>query len=169
MPLLIETPRLIIRTFNPDEGDAYAALFSDPEVNEHLPKRTEEENRKIFRETIDADATGAILSKWAIINKTDGDFIGMGLLRVFNDDSSTLEVGYALHKKYWGQGIGTELTRTLVDFGLKQPGVTTIVAVTTPTNISSQIVLEKAGLINQGSIVRNNEELAFFKRQLTSA
>jgi len=25
--------------------------------------------------------------------------------------------------------------------------------------------LEKAGLINQGSIVRNNEELAFFKFQ----
>lgn len=168
MALVIQTSRIVIRNFRPEERESYVKLFTDNEVNIHLPKRTEDENRKIFDDTIIADAAGATLSKWAVINRADGDFIGMGLLRPFNDEGDVVEVGYAIHKKYWGQGIGTELTMALVNFAKQLPGLTAIAAVTTPTNIPSQIVLEKAGLIKQGNIVRNNEELAFYKLQLNS-
>lgn len=166
MPLLIETPRLIARNFAPDEEDAYVDLFADPEVNKHLASRTDDENRRIFRDTMIADEAGAPFTKCALISKAGNTFIGMGLLRLFNDEAGQIEVGYALHKNYWGQGLATEITRALVEYAAKQPGVTSIVAVTTPANIASQSVLEKAGLINQGSIVRDNVELTFFKKQV---
>ncbi|GAB3914565.1 GNAT family N-acetyltransferase [Mucilaginibacter boryungensis] len=162
MPIITETPRLIIRTFRPDEEEAYLALFSDERVNKHLPKRTVEENRKIFLDTLKEDIDGAIFSKWAVINKADGDFTGMGLLRTYENEPDKLEVGYCLHVKYWGQGIATELTKALIAYANSQ-GVRNIVAVTTPGNIASQVVLEKAGLVKQGNIVRSNEELVFFK------
>jgi ribosomal-protein-alanine N-acetyltransferase len=166
MPLIAETPRLIIRHFRPDEEDAYLELFSDPRVNEHLPKRTVEENRKIFRDTIKEDADGAVFSRWAVVNKADGDLIGMGLLRFYNNETDKLETGYGLHVKYWGQGIATELTHALINYAKNHPEITAIVAVTTPGNVASQMVLEKAGLIRQGTIVRNNEELVFYKMQM---
>lgn len=162
MPLIAETQRLIIRTFRPDEEDTYLALFSDKRVAEHLPKRTVEENRKIFQDTLKEDAEGAIFSKWAIINKADGDFAGMGLLRTYENEPDKLEVGYCLHVKYWGQGIATELTKALVAYANAKE-IKNIVAVTTAGNTASQVVLEKAGLVKQGNIVRNNEELVFFK------
>ncbi|MES2278631.1 MAG: GNAT family N-acetyltransferase [Bacteroidota bacterium] len=166
MHSIAETPRLIIRQFHPEEEEAYLELFSDQLVKEHLPVRTDEEHRKIFRDTINEDADGAVFSKWAVIHKTDGDLIGMGLLRIYNGEPDKLETGYALHVKYWGQGIATELTHALIAYAMGYPEITTIVAVTTPTNIASQIVLEKAGLIKQGNIVRNNEELSFYKMDL---
>jgi ribosomal-protein-alanine N-acetyltransferase len=165
-PPIIETPRLIIRNFRPDEEAAYLELFGDTRVNLHLPKRTQEENRKIFQDTIKEDAEGAIFTKWAIVNKADNDFIGMCLLRTYNGEDDKLEAGYALHMKYWGQGIATEATKALVNYAAGYPDITAIVAVTTATNIPSGIVLEKAGLVKQGNIVRNNEELTFYKMQL---
>jgi ribosomal-protein-alanine N-acetyltransferase len=162
MPVITETPRLIIRTFQPEEEEAYLALFSDERVAEHLPKRTIEENRKIFLDTLKEDAAGATFSKWAIINKADGDLAGMGLLRTYENEPDKLEVGYCLHVKYWGQGIATELSKALITYA-NNHGVKNIVAVTTPGNTASQVVLEKAGLLKQGNIVRNNEELVFFK------
>jgi ribosomal-protein-alanine N-acetyltransferase len=141
-------------------------LFADERVNEHLPVRTAEENRQIFQDILKEDAAGATFSKWAIINKADNGFIGMGLLRTYNNEPDKLEVGYCLHTQYWGSGIATELVNVLITYATSYPEIKTIVAVTTPGNTASQVVLEKAGLVKQGSIVRNNEELVFFQRAL---
>ena len=166
MHLIAETPRLLIRTFRPDEEEAYVQLFADERVNLHLPKRTNDENRQIFSDTLKDDAEGAIFSKWAIINKADNAFIGMGLLRIYNSEADRLEVGYALHQQYWGGGLATELVGALIAFAAKHPAIKSIVAVTTPENQASMAVLEKSGLTKKGSIVRSNEELIFFERKL---
>lgn len=164
--MIAETPRIIIRTFQPDEEEAYLRLFGDEQVNEHLPKRTREENRQIFLDTLKEDAKGAIFSNWAVVNKRDQDLIGMGLLRVYNNEPDKLEIGYCLHAKYWGLGIATELVNALMAYAGKHPPIKTIVAVTTKGNTASQDVLKKAGLVKQGDIVRNNETLMFFQRRL---
>ena len=166
MHLIAETPRLIIRPFRADEEEAYLELFDDKRVNIHLPKRTTDENRKIFLDALKDDADGAVFNKWAVISKTDQGFAGMGLLRIYNNEIDKLEIGYGLHQKYWGIGLATELVNALIAYALKFPQIKNIVAVTTPGNIASMAVLEKAGLIKQGSIVRSNEELIFFDRKL---
>jgi RimJ/RimL family protein N-acetyltransferase len=166
MGLIAETPRLLIRTFDAAEEEAYVQLFSDARVAEHLPRRTPDENRKIFADILNDDAAGAVFSKWAIINKADNAFIGMGLLRPYNSEPDKLEVGYCLHVQYWNQGFATELVNALIAYTATYTYIKTMVAVTTPGNKPSMAVLEKAGLVNQGSIIRNNEELVFFKREL---
>lgn len=162
MPIIAETSRLIIRTFTPDEEAAYLQLMGDKRVNEHLPKRTKAQSRKIFRDTIADDANGAVFSKWAVINKQDSGFAGMGLLRTYNNEPDKLETGYCLHIKYWNKGLATELVAALINFAAGYKQIKHIVAVTTPANAASQKVLEKNGLINQGCIIRDNEELAFY-------
>lgn len=166
MSVIAETPEIVIRNFYADEEIAFLDLFSDKQVAEHLPHRNREENRKIFLDTLKEDAEGAIFSRWAIIDKTGKEFAGMCLLRQYNDEPDKLEIGYCLHVKYWGQGIATQVVGLLTDYAAKHPGITNIVAVTTLGNIASQVVLQRCGLIKQGTIVRNNEELIFFKMQL---
>lgn len=168
MPIITETPRLVIRNFRPDEEDAYIAMLCDTRVNQHLPKRTPDENRKGFKDTLAADAAGAVFTKWTIENKADGDYAGMCLLRAYDNQPGTLEVGYCLTEKYWGQGLATEMVEALIAYAAGYPEIGYIVAVTTPGNTASQKVLEKAGLVNQGHIVRDNEELIFFKLGLNS-
>lgn len=163
MPIITETPRLVIRNFEPEEEDAYIALLSDEQVKEHLPKRTPDENRKGFRDTFIADAEGATFSKWTIEHKPDSGYVGMCLLRPYDNLPDTLEVGYCMHVKYWGRGLATEMVKSLIAYAAAYPEITTIVAVTTHGNIPSQKVLEKAGLVRQDNIMRDNEELAFFK------
>lgn len=65
------------------------------------------------------------------------------------------EVGYAIARKYWGQGFATKaVTRALrIAFG-ELEGVKRIQALVLPENVASQRVLHKAGFVREG-VLRN--------------
>jgi ribosomal-protein-alanine N-acetyltransferase len=163
MSIIVETPRLIIREFFPEELEAYLNHFKDEEVCLYLPKRTTDERIKIFMIATANYATNKQLGIWGMFSKADGDFIGSCLLRPF-DEPGKIELGYSMDKKYWGKGIGTEMTIAMIDHGFTDASVAEVVAVTVPENIASQRVLEKAGLVRSGNLVRNGEELAYFRK-----
>ena len=64
-----------------------------------------------------------------------------------------VEVGYSFHPEHWGRGLATEIATTCVLLGREQLGLTTIVALTTPDNLTSQRVLVKAGLEPAGEVI----------------
>ena len=162
MSVILETPRLLICEFIPEDEETYLNHFTDEEVCLYLPKRSREERLNIFRTALANYATGKLTGTWSMTGKADHAFIGSCLLRAFNDEPGKLELGYSMEKKYWGKGIGTEMAAAMIAYGLAGPGVTAVVAVTVPANIASQKVLEKAGLERRENIIRNGEELAFF-------
>ena len=160
--VIAQNPRFIIRQFLPEEEGIYVELLADAEVALYLPKRTKEENQQIFKTALQDYAAGEVLGKWGIFNTADDDFIGMCLLRIF-DESGSVEIGYSLHKKYWGKGIATAMAKALIGYAFDRTATQEIVAVTAPENVGSQRVLEKAGLIRQENINRYGAEAAFFK------
>lgn len=162
MSIIIQTPRFIVRNFLPEEEAIYVDLLLDPDVALYLPKRSREEHKQFFNMAITDYAAGKVLGKWGIFNIKDDDFIGMCLMRPF-DDTGLLEIGYSLHQKYWGKGIATEMVKALIAYGFGSTNAKGIVAVTALGNMASQRVLEKAGLQRDGNIIRQNEELAYFK------
>ena len=163
MSIIVETPRLIIREFLAEELETYLNHFKDEEVCLYLPKRTPDERIKIFMIAIANYTTNKQSGIWGMFNKADGDFIGSCLLRPF-DEPGKIELGYSMDKRYWGQGIGTEMAIAMVSHGFTDATINEIVAVTVPENIASQRVLEKAGLVRSGNLVRNGEELAYFRK-----
>lgn len=167
MSIIVKTPRFIIRNFLPEEEEMYIKLLLDPEVALYLPQRNRDQHKQIFKTTLDEYATGNALGKWGIFNITDDDFIGMCLLRYF-DESGSVEIGYSLHKKYWGKGIATDMAKALVTYGFNQTNTNEIVAVTALENIGSQRVLQKVGLQRDGNINQYNDELAYFRLPRTS-
>ena len=55
------------------------------------------------------------------------------------------EIGYWIAEEYWGQGIGPQAVKLMVDYGFKTFDITRIYASTYDVNLKSQRVLVKAG------------------------
>ncbi|HTI60539.1 GNAT family N-acetyltransferase [Mucilaginibacter sp.] len=165
MPLFIQTPRFVIRDFKPEEQDLFIAIFDDERVITHLPKRSRKELTDLFQWALKDYASGSPLGRWGIFNNGDGDFIGFCLLRIYDTDPGKIELGYALHQKYWGKGIASDMAQIMVAQGFMHTSASELVAVTTVGNIGSQKVLLKAGMTRMDNFVRDGEELAFFRME----
>lgn len=163
MPLYIQTPRFVIREFMPEEEMTFLALFDDEMVTVHLPKRTKKDYIQIFKTTLADYEAGKTLSRWGMFNNGDGDFIGMCLLRYYFDDPDKIELGYSLHQKYWGKGVASEMAQIMVNYAFTHTNAGEVVGVTTLENISSQKVLEKAGLTRMDNFTKDGEELTYFR------
>jgi ribosomal-protein-alanine N-acetyltransferase len=162
MHLIAQTPHFFIREFTPQDETAYMSLFDDGQVTLHLPKRTPQENRQMFRDTFKGYMEHKALGRWGIFNNGTEEFIGLCLLREYNERADQVELGYVLAQKFWGQGIAGAMAQIMVAYALTHTDVAEIVAVTTLTNVGSQKVLIKAGLDRLDNITRDGDELAFF-------
>jgi ribosomal-protein-alanine N-acetyltransferase len=61
------------------------------------------------------------------------------------------EVGYALARDHWGQGIGSEAVRAMLSFGFEQMNLHRIYASTIADNHESVHMLEKIGFVREGT------------------
>jgi ribosomal-protein-alanine N-acetyltransferase len=163
MNIILQTPRITIREFLPEEESIYVNLYQDEQVGEHLTKRTDEECRQKFIDSVKEYENGTGLCRWGVFNPLDGDFIGSCMLKPADSDPTRIELGYVLAFKYWGKGLASEVAKALVDYGLNQKGLKEICACTSPGNIASQNVLLKAGLKRDGNIFWHERDLPFFR------
>ena len=84
---------------------------------------------------------------WAAHLRSEGEpFIGWFHFRPNRSDADESEIGYRLHREFWGQGFATEIGRALVQRGIQDFGVTRIVGHALTENLASRRVLEKIGL-----------------------
>lgn len=63
------------------------------------------------------------------------------------DNTRRIELGYRLKQAFWGQGYATEVSKALIAKGFAELGVNEVFAVTMKTNLGSQAVMRKAGLV----------------------
>ena len=160
--LIIETPRIVIREFLPEEQETYLNHFNDELVARYLPQRNTEERANIFKNALQQYEQTKAVGTWGMFDKLTIGFIGSCLLREF-DGPEVLELGYSLEQKYWGKGLGTEMAAAMLAYGFTNSRVSSIAGVTVLANTASQRVLEKAGMIRQTNIRKHGEELAFFR------
>lgn len=149
----LETERLIIRDWSPEDAVAAFAIYGDPEVMRYVgngkPFESLEQTKEILGRII-ARTKDQPLGFWAVENKPTGELIGGALLQDLPDHSD-VEVGYHLGKPWWGKGYATELSTALVRYGFDTLKLNKIVGVTYPENLPSQRVLTKSGLSHVGS------------------
>ena len=141
----IETDRLLLRMIRADDLDNLASLLSDPDVVKYVgdgkPTGREEATRAL--ESIIKHWETHGFGRWAVVDKSTGEFIGFGGLRSL---FGTPEVVYHLAKVHWGKGYATELARAVLRFGFEERGFDRIVAITKPQNAASIHVMDKLGL-----------------------
>jgi ribosomal-protein-alanine N-acetyltransferase len=163
MSVIIQSPRIVFREFLAAERPVYLNHFNNEFVTLYLPKRSIAERINIFNNALNQYLITKRTGIWGLFSQTNGDFIGSCLLRPFNEEPGTVELGYSLEQKYWRQGLGTEMAFAMITHAFSHADVSEIVAVTVLENVGSRRVLEKAGFSRVANLLRDGEELAFFK------
>ncbi|WP_230728320.1 GNAT family N-acetyltransferase [Flavobacterium sp. EDS] len=161
MTNLYQSPRIIIREFLPEEQQTFLNLFKDAEVIQYLPETSAERYIEMFKELLENYEKGN-LSRWAIFDTTNNNFIGMCVARIFVHNSTQIEIGYVLSKEYWGKGIATEVCKAMTQYCFANTNIPEVVAITDLDNSGSQNVLQKSGFERRDNLIRDNEELAYF-------
>lgn len=141
----IETERLLLRMFRPDDLDDLAALFADPNVLRYVgdgkPADRDEADRALQSIIKHWQTNG--FGRWAVVDKRTGEFIGFGGLRSLFGKP---EVVYHLGTAHWGKGFASELAHAALRFGFEDRGFDRIVAIAKPLNSASIHVMEKLGM-----------------------
>ena len=157
----IETARLRLRPFTPDDLDEYyAAIRSDPDVMRYLPggqpqprERVEQVIRFFIDYWRDHNHGG-----FAIIHRAEGKLIGQCGLQIIPGQTD-VELFYALAKPYWGRGYAAEAGHACLRFGFESAGLDRIFAMFVPDNTASERVMIKLGMKPVGLYAAYNTNL----------
>lgn len=148
----LETDRLRLRAFTPDDVDRLVALDADPEVVHFItggaPTPRQEVVADILPTFLRYQESGTGYGFWAAEEKATGNFLGWFHLRPHTDGGAPdePELGYRLRREAWGKGYATEGSLALIDRAFRELGARRVYAETMVVNMASRRVMEKAGM-----------------------
>jgi RimJ/RimL family protein N-acetyltransferase len=149
----LETPRLVLRTWRESDREPYAALNQDPRVMEHFPGLIPRERSEALVDGCIAAFASRGWGNWALERRDTGEFIGFTGLSIPRADlpfSPCVEVGWRLAHAHWGFGFASEAALAALRVGFEQIGLGEIVSMTALTNLRSQAVMRRIGLVDTG-------------------
>jgi RimJ/RimL family protein N-acetyltransferase len=155
----LETERLLLRPFVPDDFAALYAIQSRPDVVRWLywGPRDEDEVRDVLEKKIartDLVHDGDSLS-FAVVLKESGEVIGESVLFLLSTRHRQGEIGFALHPDHQGHGYATETARLLLELAFERFGLHRVIGRIEPRNTGSARVLEKLGMRREAHLVEN--------------
>lgn len=146
--------QLRLRKLRIDDIDDVFAYASDPAVSRYTLWRTHRnsaESKAYIKAVLDQYAAGDV-AVWALERRADRVCIGTGGFVKWHPQHRRAEIGYALARRYWGQGYGTEAAQLFIQFGFEQMRCHRIHAFCVPENIASWRVMEKVGMVYEGTL-----------------
>lgn len=145
----LETERLIIRRFTPEDYIDLYEYLSNGEVVKYEPYDiyTEEACKN---EALQRANNQAFL---AVCLKDSGKLIGN--LYFQKDDFDTWELGYVFNNKYWGNGYATESAKKVIGYAITELNARRIVAMCNPKNTNSWHLLERLHMRREGHLIKN--------------
>ena len=132
-----------------DAQSIFRNYASDPEVTRYLVWPTHknlEQTENHLKQCIANWSSGEELT-WVIIPKQVEQCVGMIALRC---RPPRAEMGYVLMKKYWGQGLMSEVAGKITAWALAQESIFRVWATCHIENMASARVLEKSGMVKEG-------------------
>lgn len=146
--MIIDTPRLRLRSWEDADREAFAALHADAEVMRDLggPIDRAASDEKFDRYMASYARDG--FARWAVEGRNGGflGYAGVVSRRVDHPLGPHCEVGWRFVRHAWGQGYATEAARAALDDVFSRVGLTEVVSYTAPDNVRSQRVMAKLGL-----------------------
>lgn len=149
---ILETDRLRLRWFRPDDAAFLLGLINEPAWIEGIRDsgvRTEAAALEWMQgrliEPYWRDGHGF----WMVERKSDGE--PLGLCGIFKRDTLPLpDLGYGLAARHGGQGYAREAARACLDYAQQVLGRDELLAITSPTNAASNRLLQDLGFAEEG-------------------
>ncbi len=141
----MQTERLILRRWRPDDREPFAALNADPEVMRYFPAPLSRAESDAFVDFCDARIESEGFGWWALERRDTRAFIGFtGLSRP--SFMPAVEIGWRLARSAWGHGYATEAARACAAFGFDTLELEEVVSFTAAGNARSRAVMERIGM-----------------------
>ena len=169
---ILQTSRLHLREFTPEDADALAHVLSDPETMRYYPAPYDragveqwiERNRRRYQD----DGVGL----WAMLLKSTpcgadapvrADICGVastrarapalheligdgGIIRQMVEGEYFYEIGYHLRRDLWHQGLATEAALACRDWAFANLKTERLISLIRPENMPSRRVAERTGM-----------------------
>jgi ribosomal-protein-alanine N-acetyltransferase len=164
--VILETSRLRLREFVPQDADALAQVLSDPVAMQWYPapfdrKGVEEwieRNRNRYR----AEGFGL----WAMLLRDTDEVIGdCGCFLRDVDGRDDIEIGYHVRRDLWGCGYATEAALACMEYAFTKIGMDRVISLIRPENVQSIRVAEKNGLTCEKIIFWRGYEHCIYAKQ----
>lgn len=146
MITVLQTERLVLRQFEPRDGEPLHAITGDPDVMRfvgNLKPFSPQQTRTMVEEAI-AHYEQRGFGEYAIICKATGELIGYGGLTILPERAHP-EIDYIFRPDQWGRGLASELADELVRYAFGELGFEVLGASFDPHNHASMRVAAKVG------------------------
>ena len=157
--LRLSTPRLLLRPFEDTDVTAVSAYRGNAEVMQFItgaPETAEDVTQFLLRTRFYAQQQPQSQYRFALVLTSIGRVIGGSGLDITDWDRREAEIGYHLHRDFWGQGIATEAATELLRFGFEDLKLHRIFADCAADNAASAHVMEKVGMRKEAHFRENN-------------
>jgi RimJ/RimL family protein N-acetyltransferase len=155
-PIQIETERLLLRVPRMEDAPAvFEGWASHPEVTRFLtwrPHTVIGQTEELLKRSI-AAWDGSTNFRYLLEIRKSGALAGMIELRM---EPAKMSFGYTGARDQWGQGYMTEASRAVIAWAFQQPMIYRVYATTDVENVPSRRVLEKAGMLCEGTLRRDS-------------
>lgn len=147
--ITLRTPRLLLREWRDEDGDAFAPMFDDPAVMEFLLPNAGRTEIDAFIGRIRQHFADHGYGLWAV--EVPGvapfiGFVGLSIPRFEAHFMPAIEVGWRLASAHWGRGYAIEGAKAVLEAGFTQFGLEEIVSFTVPANRRSLNVMQRIGM-----------------------
>lgn len=168
MTISIETKHLSLRLLTEKDLDHLEQLNADSDVRAFFPDGTQnrEQTKTRMLELIN-NYTAHNLPGFIISDKESNVFLGRCGFSLLEDGD--VEVGYLLHKNYWGKGYATEALDALLNWAKKNISHQYIIAFAPIQHVASHRVMEKCGMTFYKTDIAHGVECKFYKIKNTQS
>lgn len=151
MTVTLNTDRLLLRQWKTSDFPIFAALNADQQVMKYFPKPLDQtESDAMAKKCMSLIATKG-WGFWAIELQASGEFIGLTGLHEPKPTfpfSPCIEVGWRLHKDFWGNGYATEAATAALKYAFEVIKTNAVLSFTATANTRSKAVMTRIGMCN---------------------
>ena len=169
--MILETERLYLREMNQDDFASLAKIIQDEDVMyayEHVYSDDEVQawlDKEIQRYKTDG------FGMWAVVLKENDIMVGQcGITIQECSVTRMLEIGYLFQKEHWHKGYAIEAASACKDYAFQNINAYEVFSIIRDTNIASQSVARKNGMLITGKCVKNfhGKDLAHYIFSITN-
>jgi [ribosomal protein S5]-alanine N-acetyltransferase len=151
-PIRIESARVLVRLLEEADLPSLLQMNSNAEVTALLPYATwnsPADGKAWYERMRGIEAAGTAL-QFVVVSKSANVAIGTCLLFRLEEASGRAELGYALGREYWGQGLMREALTELLSAAFGSMGLRRIEAEVSTRNAASARLLARLGFTKEG-------------------
>lgn len=149
----LETERLRLRAFAPDDFEVYAAMMADPEVTRFLADGRPLDRAEAWRQLAMFAGHWSLrgFGVWAVEERATAKFLGR--IGCFEPEGwPGFEVAYTLRRDAWGRGFAREGAAAALTYAREVLGRATVISVIRPGNRGSIGVATSLGAVEEGEV-----------------